>query len=349
MTYLSFIVYLSILFWPVALYVSWRPLWRDQRWSFYVCCYAPAFVFASLRGSAGTDTENYRDAFSELSGEEVGILAVDYLFLVFMAAVKESGLSSQAFLSVQAILCLLLYTYSASRLDKHIPLFGIGLLPVLFVDAVFNGMRYGLAFAVASAVICFTSRNQAGWWRSSLLLIPGLIHSSLLVLLLLLPVGVAIVFVLAGYWSSSMSPDFALYFLSKSDTYSDVDRPGQLSGLMPFVSFLFVLTIGAMSGVRPGGAPRLYYLSIGLFVAGVYVAMSSYAGLRVMNLAVFLLTLAVSAWAKDRNTGVVNAMLLAWSLLAIANYLRQIFFVGEAGGVFFHPYDFFFDPISRHQ
>lgn len=333
---LSILLYVFLLSMPFFLYLLFPVFWKMYRTTFYFLAYLPVTLFASIRGNVGTDTENYRYSYDLLDISIVPEFSIDYLFNILIYFCKTLGLGFQGFSAVHASLCLVLFSYGAGKIDKTAPILGLGLLPVLFIDSTFNGLRYGLAFAAAATCIHLYYITKS---RLSItyLLIPSLIHSSLLPMLAMAPV---VIFV-AAISLVTVDPSSFLYFSffsSKVESYSDFQRPSGFSGLVPIISFclLFAINLFNKNVIRIG--PNLGFISIAIFLAGTFISMHSYAGLRIMQVGVFLFAINVSLTAKPIYRRKTIRLSILLGLIGAFNFLRQILLVGPDGGVVFHPY-----------
>jgi hypothetical protein len=335
---LSIALYLLLLVGPFALYLLFPSFWRLHRVLFYFVAYTPVAIFASLRGNVGTDTENYRDAYDLFDTGVSPTFSIDYLFNLLIYVCKVLGLGFQGFSAVHSFLCLMLFSYGAGRVDKVAPVLGLGILPVLIVDATFNGLRYGLAFAAAAVCIHFYYRSTS-WMKLGFLVVPGLIHSSLLPLLAMAPVvlvvGVAYLFTI-----DLQSLLYFSFFADKAESYSEFQRPSGFSGLIPLISFciLFLASLANKNSLRIGF--NLGFIAIGIFLSGVFVASQSYAGLRIMQVGVFLFAIHVAQTAQPEFERTTVHLAILLGLIGALNFLRQIFLVGPDGGVVFYPYVF---------
>jgi len=335
---LSIVLYVLLVGIPFLLYLLLPTFWRMHRTSFYFLAYLPVSLFASIRGNVGTDTENYRISYDLLDISIAPEFSNDYLFSFLIYLCKTLGLGFQGFSIFHAFLCLFLFSYGAGKIDKTAPILGLGLLPVLFIDSTFNGLRYGLAFAAAATCIHLYNTNKSQL-RIAYLVIPGLIHSSLLPLLVMSP---AMIFIAA---TSLLTVDFSSFlyfsfFSSKAESYSEFQRPSGFSGLVPAISFCMLFAIHTVNRNTIRLGPNLGFISIAIFLAGAFASMHSYAGLRIMQVGVFLFAINVSQTAQPCYRKKTIRLSFLLGLIGALNFLRQIFLVGADGGVVFHPYTF---------
>ncbi|PKB22445.1 EpsG family protein [Janthinobacterium sp. 64] len=303
----------------------------------------PTFIFAALRGYAGTDTKMYRDNFDSFRITSIFELSTtDPIFYFIQMIIKNSGGKFQTFALFQALFCWILFSIGAAKIDKSIPLFGVGLLPVLFVDATFNGMRYGMAFALTSVIILLIPkvRPTLGMLMA---VIPGLIHSSMLIIMI--STGCGILLLLLGIGIVVMDPRLIAifqYFQYKASDYSEISRPSVFSGLFPIVQTIAIIFIARISKVPLRWGINLYCISILLALLSLVISYFSMSGLRLLQIAVFLLAISVSSSIERENITIkAKYLVLLIGILGVVNFLRQIFLVGPEGNVLFAPYDFF--------
>lgn len=333
----SLTLYLFIFAWPFIAYLALRNYFVGHRFALYVICYLPMTLAASLRGDAGTDTEAYRDLFASIDPADGFRLGIDFLYMFLMGAVKLAGGGFQAFAFVHAGLCLLLYSYGASKVDTVAPVFALGILPTLFLDSTFNGLRYGLAFALAIALVQAYRSHRA--YVLPLMLLPAAVHSSMAVMLALSPVvlGIGAMVLVAGGVAGS---DAFMYLIYKQDAYTNIQRPGLLSGVFPLIQAIVLHCIFRMSRARFKIGFNFLSLGVALLVAGVILSSFTYAGLRILQIGVFVYAIG-TALAVKTDDGRIAMVATLLGLAGVANMLRQILLVGPAGGVLFYPYDLF--------
>jgi hypothetical protein len=339
MEIVSVILYPVVLLLPFALYALAPWAWERHKFLFYVSGYLPVATLAAVRGNVGTDTENYRQAFDIFSLADYNPFSVDPIFGLLFAVAKAIGLGFNGFAFIHAFLCLVLYSFGASKVDRRFPLFGLLLLPILFIDATFNGLRYGLAFAIATVAMHYFV-NSSSRFRVGYLVPPISAHSSLLVLVFLAPS--VIVFVMPFLLLLNVQDLlYFSYFAGKSESYSDFARPGVFSGVMPAFQFAMLLLISRLNCIPFKFGINLRTLGLLVFAAGLVTSSVSYAGLRILQLGVFIMTIFVAQNLTAYKRRTITTLLVLTGLLSVANFLRQVFFVGPEGGVVFYPYEFF--------
>lgn len=338
---LSFAVYSLCLFPPIIFGFIAREYSQKQRLLVNLLVFFPAFIFAALRDSSvGTDTNMYRGYFEVLERRES--FGLDQFYYYFQLIIKSFGGNFQIFLFFQAMFCWIFYSIGAAKTDKKLPLLVVGLLPVIMVDATFNGLRYGMAFAFAVFVLS-NIKKPKNIFQTLFYLAPGMFHSSMLVLMLATASGL---FVLGTViFGLALSPKFYYlfeYFFYKANDYADMERTSWFSGLVPIIQISIILLIGRVVGVRFKYGVNLFTVSVVIAGISILVAFYSMSALRFVQVALFLLTIAVSREiVEDKSNGRAVYLVLLLGMLGVTNFMRQIFLVGPAGNVFFVPYIFY--------
>lgn len=336
----SWLVYGLCLFAPLVSIFFFRNLDYKSRVLLNLVVFFPTFIFAAARGDVGTDTPMYHDTFNALQPRDG--FGLDPLFYFVQIIIKDFGGPFQAFVIFQAFYCWVLYSFGAAKIDRSLPILSVGLLPVLLVDATFNGLRYGMAFATALVIIPLLKkvRPSIGMLLAA---IPGMIHSSML--LLLLSTGGGIFFLVLASAGVAANPQLIHvfeYFQYKAGDYSDIARPSVFSGLFPMVQIGFVIAIARLSKFKFTFGINLESLAMALIVVSISIASFSMSALRLIQIGVFLLVIAVSFKIEKENySKKAEFLVLVLGLLGVVNFLRQIFLVGPAGNVLFVPYVFY--------
>lgn len=337
---LSIIVYGMCQLFPIFLLSIFpRSNQRIRIW-IYLLAYAPICVFAALRGTVGTDTEAYRSGYDGIDG--LNGFGVDPLYSLFEWIFWKIGFGSQGFFAGQAIFCWSLFSFGAARVDRSIPVLGIGLLPVLLLDATFNGLRYGMAFALTLALISYLEHTQ-GLRRVILSILPGFFHSSMLVLLLVRVRTALFIGIIAGISALLYIERFNLilaYFSFKLSEYNVIQRPSWYSGINPLFQVAMLCYVAKKSKCSFKYGSNLVTLSAILILVAIGGLYISYASLRILQIGVFLLAISVSMSAA-KTTTVAKVAIFIMGMIGVLNFWRQIFIAGPEGFVSFVPYRFF--------
>ncbi len=337
----SFMIYAMCLFTPLVLCFVGRRASTKEKIAINLFAFLPTMFFAAVRASdVGTDTSMYRDFFVALEPREV--FGLDPLFYLVQITIKSLGGGFQSFVVIQALYCWICFAIGSALVDRRVPLLSVGLLPVLMLDATFNGMRYGMAFATASLIVPLV-QTMRPWLRATFLLIPGMIHSSMLVLMLSTFVGV--ICVVAATFGVVLTPslsNIAEYFFYKGAEYSEMERSSWLSGIVPVIQISIILFLFRLNKSPWRVGINIFTLAVLLSIVSIFVGFFSMSALRFIQVALFLMVITVSAQIEPRERLVeTDTIILLLGLLAVTNFLRQIFLVGPAGNVFFAPYSFY--------
>lgn len=337
----SVMIYTMCLFTPLVLCFAARRAGTKERIAVNLAAYLPTMLFAALRANdVGTDTSMYRDFFVALEPREV--FGLDPLFYMVQMTIKALGGGFQFFVVIQALYCWICFSVGSALVDKRVPLLSVGLLPVLMLDATFNGMRYGMAFSTACLIIPLVGSLRPSL-RAGFLLIPGMIHSSMLVLMLSTFFGVACVILAAvGVAVTPSLSNIAEYFFYKGAEYSEMERSSWLSGIVPVIQISIILFLFRLNKTPWRLGLNMFSLAIGLSIVSIFVGFFSMSALRFIQVALFLMIITVSAKIEPKKyLAQTDLIIVVLGLIAVLNFMRQIFLVGPAGNVFFVPYNFY--------
>ena len=336
----SIFAYLLSPLFAVAVIFIFPQVNPKKRALLYLLAFCPICIFAALRGSVGTDTYNYRyfyDSYGTVKQADV-----DLLFSVFEGFCHWIGLSTQTFLAMQAGFCWFLFSLGAARIDKTLPVLGVGLLPTLMIESTFNTLRVGMAFAVALLVIQVVDK-KINLRNVVLTFLPGLFHSSLLLLLVTKARkvwAIAIIVAITGITAFIFSDAVKEFLGLKLFLYVDLEKPGMFSGAWPLFECLMLFFIAKKSKGSFAFGNNTYSLGLTLIAISILGVSFSYAFLRFLQIGLFLLAISVSRAAiiasKDAKIG-----LLFMGLMSCFNFLRLILGEGAITSSPFLPFRFF--------
>lgn len=337
--YISILIYSSCLLWPILLVHFFYQENVVGRVAVNLFSYFPTTFFAALRGNAGTDTPLYRELY--LNSEYLSDVKIDFVFNLMQYLFNNAGFDFQIFAFAHAIFCWVSFSIGAAIVDRTAPVVSLGILPVIFLDSVFNGMRYGASFAVALLVIPYLiSGNRR--FGAVLALIPGLFHSSMFVLagISRWPVIFVLLLGIGGVFDMGMDATYA-YIEYKIDAYSDFYRPEWYSGIFQVFQILILLFYIKSQKIEFRSARVIFIMALIVSVLSFSLANISYASLRFLGLAIFLFAAAISLGKFNAKSRGGDRVLVLLAISSALNFLRQMVMGLEAGNVFFLPYDFF--------
>lgn len=333
----SYFVFILMVIWPALIFWRFRPEGVAQKFWRNILAYSPIAMFASLRGLSGTDTENYRIAYAYAGSLPKIELGPDYIFSALMHYLSQAGFPFEIFSLVQSLMCAVLFAIAGAKIDESQPVFSLGIVPTALIDATFNGLRSGLAFALMAALIAFLYKRR-NKFIGLIFTLPAGIHSSL-AMISLISLPSVIVFSILGYFYSAQSAYNDMFF-NKVDSYTNMFRPSPLSGVVPLAATLF--SIYHLNRLRYKWISfQLGSISAVIAIGGYVMSIYTYAGLRILLIGAFFIALEMSIRIAN-NRRALQAMLFLYALYSL-NFLRQVFYVGAEGGVLFAPYDFFFE------
>jgi hypothetical protein len=299
--------------------------------------FLPTLLIAAFRGQVGTDTLMYRTNYVYSPIGSLSEISIDPAFYFFEWFFQSFGADFQYFLAFQALFCYVLFCFAQPKVDHKLPIFGLTILPVLFVDATFNGLRYGMSFAVLAFV--YSRIRKEGPLRKAIVsVLPMLFHSSAglfaLRSRLLLLLAVPVVLLGAQHLQSLYVAD---YLSNKASEYSDLSRGAWYSGLFPVMQFSVLMWVRRACGAKRS---ELHVISVIIFLFAIALGFITMASLRFLQIAIFFQVIATAKDVQHEGQRMVQGILAVLGLLSIANFLRQVFLVGPAGDVLFYPYIF---------
>lgn len=334
----SYIIFITCLLSPFLLHILFYKNNIRVRTTLNLLGYFPTFFFAALRENSGTDTPMYREIFSSRVGENFidAISSIDPAYYAIQWIFNLLNLDVQYFFAFQAFTVYISFCFAQPHIDKSIPIFGLILLPVLMIDATFNGLRYGLSFACISIITAYYKNNMKE--MKLILLAPASFHSSALLFALQRKIAWAFIplAILLAYLTLQ---DLYIYdyIFNKFSEYSDIPRGAWFSGFFPILQLASIMYI---RNINECNKSPLYRTSIFLATLSICLSSISMASLRFMQISIFFAVIATSIdIQKSRSNNTMFALSII-GLLSILNFLRQIFYVGAAGDVLFAPYEF---------
>lgn len=335
--FFSLVIYATCLFVPYFFIgATFRYPYRT-RVTLNLFAFLPTLFFAAFRGQVGTDTLMYHTNYVYSPIGSISEISIDPAFYFSEWVFQSLGADFQYFLAFQALFCYLLFCFAQPKIDQKLPILGLTILPVLLVDATFNGLRYGMSFAVLAFV--YSMRLHEGPFRKAFVsILPMLFHSSAGLFALrskmLLVLAIPVVLLGAQHLQSLYVAD---YLTNKASEYSDLSRGAWYSGLFPVLQFSVLMWVRRKCSAKRS---ELHVLSVIIFIFAVVLGFVSMASLRFLQIAIFFQVVATAKDVQHEGIRMVRVILAVLGALSIMNFMRQIFLVGPAGDVLFYPYVF---------
>lgn len=307
---------------------------------------SPALLVAALRGNIGVDTENYTQHFSDKINNitdsytfEVGFEKLIEIFVYLKLSVNG------IFASIATIITVLL-SLSFSRNKNSILLFLLVLFPLYYVDSTMNGIRYGLAFSIASIAIDLLYKKNNPFFILMFIIASSIQISSTLIFLSFLLAKfnwkvLSFLLLISLIYSPEFTEFILPYLIDKKDAYIYSYSPSFLSGIFPLIVFLILYTLFLFNFKKPLAITEIHVLLI-LEILAFVLAKYSYAGLRCQLLFLFSLLLAIKNNLANNilNESFYKALFIL-SLILHGNFLKNLLTgVAEFNSTYL-PYEFF--------
>lgn len=298
--------------------------------TYMVVLYCAGLAF--FRGDVGTDTNTYIRIFDLIYNgyyapfTEVGFTLLARVLLLF-------GNSSDGSVKAVSLVFFALVTIFVTRATKD-ELFVIAalLLPATAYQYSMNVLRLGIAFALFLVLFQRSLRyeHHRGFSYS---LASSLFHISSVFYFFFLSIFMTRwrsrrllgALLLGAALLAAISYFNLPYLLGKLDLYSDYESPGALSGmriLVPVLVMLMGIVAGRISSLMKA---KLVLVSLATVAAALGLARVSYAGLRLLDLLLLSIPLAViySYNEEDKafDMNVKLSLLLAGNLFAAGTYI----------------------------
>jgi EpsG family len=334
----SIALYIFLIFWPqiILSFMAYNDV-KISRFVLFIA-FCPIAIFASIRGYAGTDTAAYRDLFDYA---ESYAITIDPLFWYPQTLIRDIGLDFQAYTFLHSVVVLYLYITGVSKLAPNNMYLSVSILPVLMLDSTFNGLRYGLSFALVCYVVAMFNK-RSNYLTRVWLLVPSLAHISMLPLIFL-KIHFTLLGLIAVFCISFIVFQFLpiQYLIYKFEIYQELSRPEGYSGIMPVIQFLVFYFINYKFCLNSDLSNSLKIMGLVIFLISLPILIYSYAGLRFLQISVLLIGLSTAASEEIRRPKFVLLLSTSLGILTNFNFLRQIIF-SNSDAVNFLPYDFFF-------
>lgn len=267
------------------------------RWHCVLAVCAMGLV-AILRGTVGTDTVAYAQQSALVRSSGFFVPGIEPLFGGLLKILQQTGWTDTGvvrLVSVVDVGLLLVYIRRSVFNERYLLLSAI--LPAFFYEYTMNALRIGLASVLFLLAMQDLSRRHKLGAPSVLLSIGACLthYSALLYPIFFLAVlrrwsmrlllGGVIVGVLALVVFFLVHPP---YLMAKLQSYVGFRAPSRLSGLSSVVQIVLVLFAAWKSTLSH--SMKLQLITVALVVAGGFlgVVQFSYAGLRLLELIVFL-------------------------------------------------------------
>jgi hypothetical protein len=306
------------------------------------------FSLVWLRGNVGTDTDSYTRIIDNLQSIDYIIFVFEPGFTLLIFAISQFIHDPLIIIKIIAtIITVLLIIVKWNSVISYQTL-ALGVIPYFYLDMTMNGLRYGLAFAIALIALKQLLASQtlryltfsfiaminhlSSFYLTSVLI---LIHKPSRITYLGFASCVAVLVIIGSY-----------YFMSRFQAYIYLSSPSIFSGLGPVLLSLIILIGCSLDRQfrRNGLSTIVVLFFITIFFYGI--AIISYAGLRFLTLNYFLILMFVIYTAEKTNkksSKIILISLIIASILGSAFRLRNFYIESGVGESPFSPYLFYWE------
>lgn len=267
-------------------------------------------ILAVFRGATGTDTVAY-EQISALARSGIFDAGIEPFFAIALKTLQLTGLSDAGVVRLVSVLEVgLLLAYIGRSVPNERYLLLAAILPAFFYEYTMNALRIGLASILFLLALQAASRHHNPSPAAlGLALVASVTHYTAIFYPLFgmavlrrwsrrLVLGVVLFGVLA------FAVAFLLqhaYLLAKLQSYETLRAPSRFSGLSSVIQVALVLVAIWKSTLSPHKKGQLLTLALLLTAAFMGLVQFSYAGLRLLDLVVFVLPPAMVAAHELEN------------------------------------------------
>lgn len=254
-------------------------------------------AFAGLRGMVGTDTWQYTHIVGAIGNGSPVFLEPGFVFLakIFTSLTENTTLAVNSF-SILFFAFAAIYLVRATRTEAIylLALFA----PQSFIMYSFNGLRIGLASIIFILALQFWRREKKLVVFILIALAVSLQHT------ILLPIALFFMFIkpimrrkylimrlVIAFFVFGSVAFLNEYIFEKVNSYSNFERFSPLSGLSYIIKFTVLMPFIWRLPVPKKEIQSKFYLSFVIIIAGLLIATQSYAGLRILNMMMWLVPL----------------------------------------------------------
>ena len=305
----------------------------------------PATLVVVLRGLTGTDTATYISILDQnIYDINENIRDIEPFFMLFAKIKYHLDLNAQLVLNFFSFLIILLLYSFFSKSKHRFLIFSFLIFPIFFYDMTMNGLRYGMAFALACYIIVEHNSFLYKLTKNKFLFIFCFLnHKSSIIFLIIKFMQnlnfrtffLILVVFLTGF---TFLND---YFIYKLTDYSELSSPSVFSGAQPLVLVTLILFFNSIF-FKINLKRNLYLFLIQL--AFYIVTQFSYAGIRFQFLELFYI-LVILTQDDDQvpNYKIYLSLLFVVGLLGFCLRLNNFYSDFGEGLSPFLPYAFYWE------
>lgn len=341
--------YFYITFFSLILYFS--NIKSIRGWQIFILL-IPAILVFSLRGNVGTDTYYYLGLLDDYMHYGESLARYEPGFEILGKNLTFLGLSPRFALATIGLITTFILCKAYAKSKRQMLVFTLLVFPLFFYDFTMNGIRYGLAFSLATLAV--DSIYQKKYRTATIwgLIAFSMQYSSLLVILPFIGALISkryiifFIILLVGFFLTT--PDFFSLITDtiagKRDAYSEIFAPSLFSGLAPFIIVLLMYAFFLFISDKRNS--KLIHIIFLLETLSFIMTKFTYAGLRFQGVFMYCMILYLKNnldYIDPRYMKRVVYFLLFLCLIGILLFIKNIS-VSVSGDMSpFLPYKFFWE------
>lgn len=262
----------------------------------------PAILIVVFRGVTGTDTYTYLMMLNSTPSQiDENYYNVEFGFLLYTRVVNFFEIPAQIALNFLGfIVCVLLYM-NFSKSKHSFVIFSALIFPVFFYDMTMNGVRYGLAFALAIPFITEPITKLIKITKGKFYFFLAILNHNSVLLFIFLKIATFLNLKNILYSIIIASGTFYIihdYLLLKFNDYLNYKAPSLFSGLQPLIVMFLIFIINTL--FYKSNFKRNFYMFL-LQLCFYGLTQISYAGIRFQFAVLFFMIVYLTTDEVGKN------------------------------------------------
>lgn len=309
----------------------------------------PMIAVALLRGNVGTDTAYYLSQIRVVSaaGQLTGTFEplFDAIILAFSGFFDDPRLV----LALFGALTTFVLVAGGLRLERKPWIFALAILPQFYFDMTMNGIRYGLAFSFVylAATYLVQGRHMRYWLLIAIATSFQLSGGALGLMLYALIERRWRAMIYCGVIAVIVMVVFRDYLAYKMEAYSSLEAESGTAGLGPLVISLMTLAFWMTRGSLRRGTELMVATLFLLTVFSFALSRFTYAGIRLQQLIVFLIFIALACHVRIFHLRLRSTTVLALFVIGALGFAMKLRNFQDGAYLYdspFIPYHFYWEP-----
>ena len=303
---------IGLIYYSVLIFSIYLSAFFKQKFFLKVILFFVA-IFSAFRGNAGVDTPLYISRFNAIDYIEINWF--EPLMPIIMKLVKFVGGDFVIFSIIWAFLIFIFYIIFLHKISNGFKLFYF-ILPVIYVDSLFNGLRVGLAYPIILLSFSYEKKIKNLFFSS----ISHFTHVTTLlkhIFSFRLKTLFFLSIILIGFWSQirQIIPINLLYKLNRYQEFEVMNSYGGIADLSCIILILFLLKKSRILSKKYFVITLAFLIPFHVFITTEFAAI-----LRIYRLIIIcLLGLHINKFNFK-----LNLYLKLFGFLYCLNFLRQI-------------------------